>query len=344
MKNGLDDFRYGCPPCDNMITRGLPEHPQTYPKAPKNQLKLFKEATLFSKLSPAQLARKAFLEDIEAQLTPHPLARYPDLEKSVSPELLKKVLEVLDPEKKLEDKWAYCEGVKEKPKEPTKRLKKRPTQDPPVLSKKTPRPRLGQSLHEEKKAVEKKLLKEDGPDPYENVRKTVKDFCEWATSIGSSKIDEEYIMKQFEINYDSKSALGGVHAMRLDQVPLELKKGERLGKKQESEFFQETERKTQNRSKPKYVKMRYGAWYLNPKEWKRQPVDEPLVDPKVLRKAQDENARKEQKRQDEEFAKLRGPVAFKEFIQRKGYRMPSFLENINIKNDCNCDYNKTRRK
>uniref|UniRef100_A0A8B9XMS6 Family with sequence similarity 47 member E n=1 Tax=Bos mutus grunniens TaxID=30521 RepID=A0A8B9XMS6_BOSMU len=45
--------------------------------------------------------------------------------------------------------------------------------------------------------------------------------------------------------------------------------------------------------KPKWVKMRYGAWYLNPKLWKKQRADEPLVDPKVLHKAQDENFKKE---------------------------------------------------
>ena len=49
----------------------------------------------------------------------------------------------------------------------------------------------------------------------------------------------------------------------------------------------------QNPYKPKWVKMRYGAWYLNTKLWKKQRADEPLVDPKALRKAQDENIKKE---------------------------------------------------
>lgn len=39
--------------------------------------------------------------------------------------------------------------------------------------------------------------------------------------------------------------------------------------------------------------MRYGAWYLNTKLWRKQREDEPLVDPKVSRKAQDENLKKE---------------------------------------------------
>lgn len=39
--------------------------------------------------------------------------------------------------------------------------------------------------------------------------------------------------------------------------------------------------------------MRYGAWYLNTKLWKKQRADEPLVDPKVSHKGQDENFKKE---------------------------------------------------
>uniref|UniRef100_A0A2R9CC07 Family with sequence similarity 47 member E n=1 Tax=Pan paniscus TaxID=9597 RepID=A0A2R9CC07_PANPA len=50
---------------------------------------------------------------------------------------------------------------------------------------------------------------------------------------------------------------------------------------------------TFNPYKPKWVKMRYGAWYLNPKLWKKQRVDEPLVDPEVSHKAQEENFKKE---------------------------------------------------
>ena len=53
----------------------------------------------------------------------------------------------------------------------------------------------------------------------------------------------------------------------------------------------------QNSHKPKWVKMRYGAWYLNTKLWKKQRADEPLVDPKVLGRAQDENLAKELREQ-----------------------------------------------
>lgn len=42
--------------------------------------------------------------------------------------LLLKVLEVLDPDKKLEDTWAYCQGVRKRAEEPIKLLKKRSAQ------------------------------------------------------------------------------------------------------------------------------------------------------------------------------------------------------------------------
>nr|KAF6500024.1 family with sequence similarity 47 member E [Molossus molossus] len=338
VRNGLDDFRTGCPPCEEgMILRGLEENRP--PRRSKEQNELL-QAVKFSKLSAAQLARKAFVADIEAQLTPHPLARFPNLREDMPPELLLKVLKVLDPDRKLADAWARCEGIEQKPKEPEKLLKKRPTQEHPGLLKKTPQPPPVQSL-KKAKPKEKDLLHEDAPDPYERARKAVSDLCNWATEIGCSKIDEEYIMKQFELDYQCEPSHDQVRIVNLDQVPSELKKKLGITKKQQSTFFPDLGRKPQNSSKPKYVKMRYGAWYLNPKLWKWQPADEPLVDPKLLCKDQDENLKKMLQKEEEEFAKLHGPFAFKEFILRKGYRMPSFLEKIDINKGCQCGCNKT---
>lgn len=67
--------------------------PQIYHRAPqlapkKRQIKLPKEADLLSKLSPVQQAQKAFLEDLEAHLTPHPLALYPNLEEAMPVEVM----------------------------------------------------------------------------------------------------------------------------------------------------------------------------------------------------------------------------------------------------------------
>ncbi|KAF4013081.1 hypothetical protein G4228_004364 [Cervus hanglu yarkandensis] len=253
VRTGQDDFRRGCLPCDGLTALGpregfLPQIDHRAPQpAPKKRLP--RHAALCSKLSPAQQARKAFLADIEAQLTLHPLALYPDLEEDM------------------------------------------PTE-------------------------------------------------------GSLNIDEEFILRQFDINYQSKPCYNVLHTMRPSQVPLELKKRSGLNKLQEPQFFQKLDceqrlRKPQKPHKPKWVKMRYGAWYLNPKLWKKQRADEPLVDPKVLCKAQDENFEKELQKQEELLADLHGTVAFKDFILSRGYRMPSFLEKMYMKKECKRECNQS---
>ncbi|PNI16602.1 FAM47A isoform 2 [Pan troglodytes] len=127
VKEGMDDFRYGCPsPEDTLVCRRdeflLPKislrGPQADPKSRKK--KLLKKAALFSKLSPAQLARKAFVEQVEAQLmTKHPLAMYPNLGEDMPPDLLLQVLKHLDPERELEDAWACCETQEKTTEVPT---------------------------------------------------------------------------------------------------------------------------------------------------------------------------------------------------------------------------------
>ncbi|XP_054329411.1 protein FAM47A-like [Pongo pygmaeus] len=127
VKEGMDDFRYGCPsPEDTLVCRRdeflLPKISLRGPQAdPKSvQKKLLKKAALFSKLSPAQLARKAFVEQVEAQLmAKHPLAMYPNLGEDVPPDLLLQVLKQLDPERKLEDAWARCEAREKTTQVPT---------------------------------------------------------------------------------------------------------------------------------------------------------------------------------------------------------------------------------
>ncbi|XP_032487886.1 protein FAM47E [Phocoena sinus] len=348
-----NDFRKGCPPCGGVITQGPEEGflPEIYHRAPRPAPKrsqkdmLPREAALCSTLSPARQARKDFLADVEAHPTPHPSALYRDLEEDMPAE----ALEVLDPDRKLEDTWGYCQGIRKRMKEPTKLLKKRSTQVFLGHPKKTPVSHPGQWLYEEKKPSETELLCNDGPLLHENVRKGVSDFCSWATKFGGLNIDEEFILKQFDIDYQSKPSYNVLHTMRPSQVPLELKKRIGLNKLQEPQFFQKLHseqrlQKPQSPYKPKWVKMRYGAWYLNTKLWKKQRADEPLVDPKILCKAQDETMKKELWEQEELLADLHGTVAFKDFILSRGYRMPSFLEKTCMRKECKCECNKTSVK
>ncbi|XP_012579465.1 PREDICTED: protein FAM47E [Condylura cristata] len=326
--NRLDDFRKGCLSHQGLLNQGPEE--RSLPKIPHRALRPIpkrgqqpplKEATLFPKLSPAQRTRKAFLADVEAQLTRHPLALYPNLEEDLPAELLLMVLEVLDPDRKLKDTWASCQSTKKISKEPTKLLNKCPAQVSLGPPKKISVPHPGHWLYKEKKTNETDLLHENGSLLHKN---------------GSSNIDEEFILKQFNVDYQSKTSCNVLRRMRLNQVPLELKKCVGLTKLQEPDVSHKLhcERKLQNPCLPKWVKMRYGAWYLNPKLWKKQRADEPLVDPKISQKAQDENFKKELQEQEEFLADLHGTAAFKEFILSRGYRMPSFLEKMTIRKDC----------
>uniref|UniRef100_A0A8C6Y5T8 Uncharacterized protein n=1 Tax=Naja naja TaxID=35670 RepID=A0A8C6Y5T8_NAJNA len=62
--------------------------------------------------------------------------------------------------------------------------------------------------------------------------------------------------------------------------------------------------------------MRYGAWYLDPKTWKKQNVNEPLENPK-------ESSLKNSRRLlSEELIQVHGTHAFQEFLVKKGYRIP----------------------
>ncbi|XP_045841872.1 protein FAM47E isoform X4 [Meles meles] len=242
-KKGLDDFRKGCPPCEGLLTRGPQEAflPQIRPPARraapnKRQRRWPEGAAPFPGLSPAQRARGAFLADVDAQLSPHPLALYPHLGEDMPVELLLKVLEVLDPGRKLEDTWAYCQGVGKRAKEPAKHLRKLSTQVGPGLPKKTAVSHPGQWLYEEKKPHQTDLLHEDGPLIHENVRRGVRDFCNWATTFGSSDIDEEFILKQFDIDCQSKPSHDVPHMV--NQAPPELKKRVGFKKLQEPQFLQ----------------------------------------------------------------------------------------------------------
>ncbi|XP_007947251.1 protein FAM47E-like [Orycteropus afer afer] len=230
VRKGLDNFRKDCPPCKGLIMKDAQESflPLIYHRAPQPppktmQNKQPKEAAVFPKLSPDQQAQKVFIEDIEAHLARHPLALYPNLEEDIPVELLLKVLEVLDPDRKLEDTWAYCQDIGKKTKEPTKHLNKPSTEVLLGLPKKTLLSHSGQWVHEGKKPSATDLL--HGPLLYEN---------------GSSHIDEEFILKQFDIDYENRPSYDVLHTMRLNQFPLEQKSNVDPNKLQEPDFsFQE---------------------------------------------------------------------------------------------------------
>ncbi|XP_040823077.1 protein FAM47E [Ochotona curzoniae] len=285
-------------------------------------------------------ALKAQPGEVKASLTPHPLALYPDLRGTMPAELFVQVLEVLDPERKLGDMWASCEDTSKRAEEPRKLLKKRCTKVHPGAPKKTPASHSGQWFPEEKSS-EMETLHDDRPLLQESARQAVSDFCNWLATLGNLNIDEEFILKQFDVDILSRPNSDVLRVMSPSQVPPELWCRVSLRKGPQPELFQKPNEKrkppkAQNPCKLKRVKMRYGAWYLNTKLWKKHKADEPLLDPKVSQQAPDENPERKLQEQEERLAELQGTAAFRDFILRRGYRMPSFLAKIYAGKKGNC--------
>ncbi|XP_069834284.1 protein FAM47E isoform X2 [Dendropsophus ebraccatus] len=79
---------------------------------------------------------------------------------------------------------------------------------------------------------------------------------------------------------------------------------------------------------PSWVKTRYGAWYLDPKTWIRQKVNEPLKDPALEKKEKGAHSTEKLSQKDEELLQLHGTIAFKDFIEKRGHRKPEFLNKL----------------
>ncbi|XP_059547936.1 protein FAM47E-like [Myotis daubentonii] len=536
VKEGVDDFRTGCPSTEDVIIRGPREGflPMIAHRIPRPPPKKFhrqppKGADLCSKLSLAQQARKAFVENIEASLTQHPLANCPNLEEDLPPDLLLKVLEVLDPDRELEDTWAYCEGAKERKKAPTHPCEEHPEEvnlqppgalnleppqaanleppgalnleppqavnleppgalnleppqaanleppgalnleppqaanleppgalnleppqavnleppgalnleppqaanleppgalnleppqavnleppgalnleppqaanleppgalnleppqaanleppgalnlEPPQAANLEPPGALNleppQAVNlespwklkleppeeepEEQAHVEtakESLLsylfslfpKEDTnaasttdipKDPvFQKARRTIREFCRWIDDkFGDIGIDEESIMKKFEIDFEGPLTHNTVKIKKINQLPSNIRPCKQLDEIKQRKFsLQEDDwerklRKQQDPYKPKREKIRYGAWYLDPKCWKKLVNDQPFPNPKAVHDREYWTYRRHL--EPDVIDELYGPIAFKDFIVSKGYKMPSVIEKM----------------
>ncbi|XP_006085759.1 protein FAM47E-like [Myotis lucifugus] len=327
-----------------------------------------KGADLCSKLSPAQRARKAFVENIEASLTKHPLANCPNLEAALPPDLMLKVLEVVDPDRELEDTWAYCSEPGASPgseprtsrgSPPRISLEAQPGTSPGRQPRISLEAQTGTSeevnLEPENKA-HLEMAKESlqsylfslFPEEETNAactkdipkvpglqqsRRRVREFCRWIDdNFGDIGIDEEYILKKFEIDFEVPLTNNAVKIKKISQLPLNIRPCKQLDDIQQRKFsLQEGNwgrklRKPEDPYKPKREKIRYGAWYLDPKCWKKLVNDQPLPDPKVV--PDKEHWTYGRHLEPDIIDEPYGPIAFKDFIVSKGYKMPVVTEKM----------------
>ncbi|XP_066488370.1 protein FAM47E [Tiliqua scincoides] len=337
LKSGQDDFRNGYPPAsDNIIIRGkkgpVPILLQ-YKKMSASQMVPYKARepqtkinVNFSKLSVAQKARKDYIAQAERCLIQHPLALYPHLEESVSPELFKDIVRLLDPEMHVSrSSWSdrrtgsnlptiHYQLVDDTKPEPSHRATH------PAWLPKIKNPYM---WFNKKEVAEREMAAEIGyvPPLDENVKRVTKEFCEWVSAMGGEKynIDEATVMKLFDTRYESKPRTSApFKVVELCHVPTELR--ECQGSPQPRRATKTPVKQTP--SEPKWEKIRYGAWYLHPKKWKKQKARAEDEIPECLQKFL--NLRKKMlKKAKKEETSRHGTYAFDRFLEMKGYRKPA---------------------
>ncbi|XP_067413366.1 protein FAM47E-like [Emydura macquarii macquarii] len=345
LKSGLDDFRSGFPPpSDNIIIRGtkgllpivLPKNASDASQGARQ--KAGKMFTIQSRLSPLQKARQDHIAQTEYCLHQHPLALYPHLEESVPRELFKEVVDILDPELCLHSKAGYkaCDQKSHAPQQVLYQLEDGKSDEisptPSALLKES-KGKSPYTLFSKKEvaAREKAARRSYIPSLDENVKRATKEFCDWVTSWGGENynMDEDTIMRLFDAGYETKPMLSmPIEVVEINNVPPELRKYLGVSSSLKAVKSPPKDKCIPGLEKgpyqPKLEKIRYGAWYLDPKTWRKQKVNEPLEDPKAESDTI-QNLRKRFSEKEAEVMQLHGTHAFKEFLERKGYRKPEFL-------------------
>ncbi|XP_067153107.1 protein FAM47E [Apteryx mantelli] len=318
LKSGLDDFRNGFPPpCDNIIirnTKGLSPIVLQRRSHSAHQKAWKTSAIPNCKLMPEQEVQKDFSEEMDHNLSQHPQPFYSHLKDRVFPELLLEVMNILEAEM-----HKSFRAVKSDHKEeilPPQKIWHYPK------DKHQTEAMPGSSAHKESRGnnLYTSLLKgqvvkrEKMPGlsyiPLVNIhtKPAATEFCVWDASLG----EEIYY-----INENTSSDTKSVQVMEINALPPELV--ECLGGSFPRRVIKSPREEP---CQPRFVKIRYGAWYLDPKTWKKQKVGEPLMDPKEMGDSVKNFTTPSIKKENPKYY---GMHAFKEFLERKGYWKPGIL-------------------
>ncbi|KAB5528482.1 hypothetical protein PHYPO_G00140680 [Pangasianodon hypophthalmus] len=335
---GLDDFRDGYPvPHAGTFTQpqrgteaaifGLSRKPEKSPRR-----RFTKEQMCFSKQNCLRETRRRFVDAVEQSLSTHPLALYPHLGSGMAPELFDDVLSILDPamhvtietplakqEESSKENVVPCEGhIQETLPEQTIESPNSPIPRQDGVKNSTSRNPYKLKEVKEIFAKEDQKTKLHSTSLDEEINRVTKLFCDWVTSLGeeTSDITESTILNLFASGCEKKPVLT-FQDVGVNENPEELRKdcSHNLHLK-DSEL---------NKVYTPSQKNTYGAWYLNPKTWKKRPANEPLRDPSVT---EDSELEQQPTEKDEELKQIHGAQAFKQFIINKGLRVPRFLSSV----------------
>ncbi|KAA0716398.1 hypothetical protein E1301_Tti001833 [Triplophysa tibetana] len=227
---GLDDFRDGYPTVyKELFTRcdcgmapavfGMPKH-QCAVKLPQKTLS--KDQACYSKQNPQSQTQREFIDAVELRLKQHPLALYPHLESSMTPELFDQVLAVLDPVKcvkqdlsttspkneiHLEDRRSQCELSPSVPLSETVA---------PLISMKSQKEKCRdnrpKNIYKWQRPKETRLIEDmtDVKHLQDDVKlRITRLFFEWINSLGGDTGDltESTILNLFKSDYEKKPLL-----------------------------------------------------------------------------------------------------------------------------------------
>lgn len=154
------------------------------------------------------------------------------------------------------------------------------------------------------------------------IDRVTKDFCDWIKSLGGEmhNIEEETVKSLFDSGSDETDHIEAkpICVDEMTNLPPEV------SIKKSAPLTIEFNDISQERYVPSWQRLKYGAWYLEPKTWKARPANEPLQDPAEV--AHDENEELNEELKDN-LSKSYGVQSFKKYLKKKpGARRPGYLE------------------
>jgi len=306
---------------------------------------LSKEEAAFSKALPSQHRKQKKVDQVEKELLCHPLALYPHIEDSVPPDLFEEIVDLLDPSMTLANDIydgnstsngtvmsETTQNIDLKTEINNEEIKDQITivgsQDDICNSKGVDSAFRRFPKVEEHRTDERNSKRKGKQTQLAKIENVTKDFCGWIRDLGgeSNNIEENTINNLFATGYESKPTLSvPVHVVELTSVPAEL----RTDVDDNSNVTAvKTVVKKQSNYTPSWVKVKYGAWYLDPKTWRVHESNKPLIDPREIEEKQMSESKKKSKNLDKTLTGLHGAKAFKEFIVNRGTRQPEFLDSV----------------
>jgi len=311
---------------------------------------------------PMMKMQQDHIEDVENQLKKHPLALYPHLEEGMPPELFDELVEILDPdinpidedysedETETEKSDSTCNEVPIGTEEKYSGYLTSESGTTTFCSNMESSVDLGGEQHssssdpfkwmvefeeDEVTGKMKKKKKPTTPPPQEeHIKMVTKQFCDWVEKLGGgdNNIEESTMMSLFASGYETKPALSvPIHVVELSYVPMELR--EDAGMNFKSRQSSATTRNDNNKpatevDSSKKQRINYGKWYLNVNQWKPLKPNQQLEDPVDVRKREKSEAWKRVGDMDQLLAGIHGSRAFRNFMEKKGKKMPEFMRQV----------------